>query len=356
MQRLYREKEEWMRRGQVLAVLLAVSLAVLLAACGAQVRESGGGGGSQGGGEGKGANAPVRLAVVPRAIGFSFWEQVRLGAQCATKKAPGDVSMQWDGTTSEADVNGQVNILQNYITQGVDGLAYSSIDEAVDAKVTKQAIQQGITVVNFNTGTNPQPPDVPLFTTDQVAATRKAVDPLAEAIGGKGEVAIIEFQPGLPANEQRVNPLKEGLKKDYPDIHIVAEQSSGSEYDKALQVTEDILTAHPNLNAIFAANEPSVLGAAEAVRGAHKTGDIVIVGWDASSAEVKALKAGVIKALVAQNPFRMGYEGVDAAVKIIRTGKNVEGEDTGSYLITKDNVDDPKIQAVLHPSCENPPL
>jgi ribose transport system substrate-binding protein len=346
-----------MRRRQILAVLLAAALALLAAAaCGAQVRESGGGGGSQGGGGGKGANAPVRLAVVPRAIGFSFWEQVRLGAECATKKAPGDVSMQWDGTTSEADVNGQVNILQNFITQGVDGLVYSSIDEVVDAKVTQQAIQQGITVVNINTGTDPQPSDVPLFTTNQVAATRKAVDPLAEAIGGQGEVAIIEFQPGLPANEQRVNPLKEGLKQNYPDIDIVAEQSSGAEYNRALQVTEDILTAHPDLDAIFAANEPSVLGAAEAVRGAGKVGDIVIVGWDASSAEIKALKAGAIKALVAQNPFRMGYEGVDAAVKIIRTGKKVESEDTGSFLITKDNVDDPKIQAVLHPSCENPPL
>ena len=346
-----------MRRRQILAVLLAAALALLAAAaCGAQVRESGGGGGSQGGGGGKGANAPVRLAVVPRAIGFSFWEQVRLGAECATKKAPGDVSMQWDGTTSEADVNGQVNILQNFITQGVDGLVYSSIDEKVDAKVTKQAIQQGITVVNINTGTDPQPSDIPLFTTNQVAATRKAVDPLAQAIGGKGKVAIIEFQPGLPANEQRVNPLKEGLKQNYPDIDIVAEQSSGAEYNRALQVTEDILTAHPDLDAIFAANEPSVLGAAEAVRGAGKVGDIVIVGWDASSAEIKALKAGAIKALVAQNPFRMGYEGVDAAVKIIRTGKKVESEDTGSFLITKDNVDDPKIQAVLHPSCENPPL
>src|SRR5919106_634486 len=104
MQRLYGEKEEHMRRRQILAVLLAASLAILLlAACGAQVRESGGGGG-QGGGEGKGANAPVRLAVVPRAIGFSFWEQVRLGAQCAAKKASGDVNVQWDGVTSETDV------------------------------------------------------------------------------------------------------------------------------------------------------------------------------------------------------------------------------------------------------------
>jgi ribose transport system substrate-binding protein len=339
-------------RRHILAVLLAASLALVAAvACGAQVRESGGGGGQGGGKKG-----PIEVAVVPRAVGFAFWEQVRLGAECAAKKAEGEVEMQWDGTTSEADVNGQVSLLQNFIQQGVDGLVYSSTDEEVLADVTQQAKQQGLTVVNINTGTDPQPPDVPLFTTDQEAATRKAVEPLAQAIGGKGTVAIVEFQPGLPANEQRVNPFKEGLKQKYPNIEIVAEQSSGAEYNKALQVTEDILTANPDLDAIFAANEPSVLGAAEAVRGAGKTGDIVIVGWDASAEQVKSLEAGAIEALVAQNPFRMGYEGVEAAVKTIRTGNGVEGGDTGSYLVTKDNVNDPEIQAVLRPSCENPPL
>jgi ribose transport system substrate-binding protein len=262
--------------------------------------------------------------------------------------------MQWDGTSSEADVSGQVDLLQNFMTQGVDGIVYSSIDEKVDAKVTRNALDQGITVTNINTGTKPQPDNVPLFTTDQEAATKKLIDPLAKAIDEKGKVAVVEFQPGLEANEQRVNPIVEGLKK-YPDIEIVARQSSESDYNKALSVTENILTAHPDLDAIFAANEPSVLGAAEAVRNAGKAGEITIVGWDASSEEVKALKGDVITALVAQNPFGMGYKGVNGAVKMIREGTEVEGGDTGSFLITKENVSDPEIQSVLDPSCENPP-
>src|SRR5215203_6682924 len=157
MQRLYRkEKEERMRRRHVLAVLLAASV-TLVAACGAQVRESGGGGESQGGGGGKGENAPVRLAVVPKAIGFDFWEQVRIGAQCAAKKASGDVNVQWDGVTAETDVSGQVNLLQNFITQGVDGLVYAATDAKVLYQVTKSAKQQDVTVVNIDSGTDPQP-------------------------------------------------------------------------------------------------------------------------------------------------------------------------------------------------------
>src|SRR5215210_2113883 len=356
MQRLYREKEERMRRRQVLAVLLATSLALLLVACGAQVRESGGGGESQGGGGGKGANAPVRLAVVPKAIGFDFWEQVRLGAQCAAQKASGDVNVQWDGVTSETDVNGQVNLLQNFITQGVDGLVYAATDAKVLSKVTQSAKQQGVTVVNIDSGTEPQPPDGPVFATDNVAAAEQVPDLMAKELGEEGgEVAFIPFQQGTLTNEQREEGFKKSLKQ-HPELELVAEQSSQSDYNKALQVTEDILTAHPNLDAIFAANEPGVLGAAEAVRQAGKAGDVVIIGWDASPEEIKGVSDGVISALIVQNPFKMGYDGTNAAVKIIREGAKVESEDTGSTVVTKDNLEDPKVQSVLNPSCENPPV
>ncbi|HEX4992395.1 MAG TPA: LacI family transcriptional regulator, partial [Rubrobacteraceae bacterium] len=78
--------------------------------------------------------------------------------------------------------------------------------------------------------------------------------------------------------------------------------------------------------------------------------------WDASSEEVQGVRDGVISALVVQNPFKMGYDGTNAAVKIIREGAKVESEDTGSIIATKDNLQDPKVQSVLNPSCENPPV
>jgi ribose transport system substrate-binding protein len=354
VQRLNGKKEERMSRRHVLVVLLAASVA-LIAACGAQVRESGGGGG-QGGGEGKGENAPVQLAVVPKAIGFDFWEQVRLGAECAAKKSSGQVEIQWDGVTSETDVNGQVNLLQNFIEQGVDGLVYAATDAKVLYQVTKSAKQQNVTVVNIDSGTEPQPSDVPVFATDNVAAAEQVPELIAKELGKEGgEVAFIPFQQGTLTNEQREEGFKNGLKK-HPELKLVAEQSSQSNYNTALQVTEDILTAHPDLDAIFAANEPGVLGAAEGVRQAGKAGDIVIIGWDASSEEVQGVEDGVISALIVQNPFKMGYDGTNAAVKIIREGATVQSEDTGSTIVTKDNLNDPKVQSVLNPSCENPPV
>ena len=84
-----------------------------------------------------------------------------------------------------------------------------------------------------------------------------------------------------------------------------------------------------------------MLGAAEAVRQAGKAGDITIVGWDGNPKEVEAVRDGLVSTLVVQNPFRMGYDGVNAAVEIIREGKTVQGGDTGVTFVTKDNVDDP---------------
>ena len=273
-----------MSRRHVLAVLLAASVA-LAAACGAQVRESGGGEG-QGGGSGEGER-PVQLAVVPKAIGFDFWEQVRLGAECAAQKASGEVNVQWDGVTSETDVNGQVNLLQNFITQGVDGLVYAATDAKVLSKVTQSAKQQGVTVVNIDSGTDPSPPTS--RSSPQTTRRRRRAGPRADRQGtGQGR----RRSPSSPSSRDRDQRaarggLQEGLKK-HPELELVAEQSSQSDYNKALQVTEDILTANPNLDAIFAANEPGVLGAAEAVRQAGKAGDIVIIGWDASSGRSRA--------------------------------------------------------------------
>jgi ribose transport system substrate-binding protein len=337
-----------------LALTLAAALALAVAGCG-EVRDSGG---EQ---EGGGASTPakktgeLRLAVVPKAVGFDFWNQVKEGAQCAASKQK-DVKVQWDGVTAETDVTGQVNLLQNFITQGVDGLVYAATDAKVLSDVTQQALQQDIPVVNIDSGTDPQPKDVALYATDNVASAEKVAGLLSDAIGGSGgEIAFIPFQRGTATNEQRAEGFKRGLE-EHPELELVAEQASQSDYDRALQVTEDILTAKPNLKGIFAANEPGVLGAAEAVRQARKTGKVTIVGWDASPDEIKGVRDGVIDALIVQNPFRMGYDGVNAVVKQLREGTKPQSGDTGVTIVTKENLDDPDVKAVLEPSCDKPPV
>jgi ribose transport system substrate-binding protein len=214
-------------------------------------------------------------------------------------------------------------------------------------------------VVNIDSGTDPQPSEVPVMATDNVSAAENVPKLLSDELGkqGKngGKVAFIPFQPGTGTNDQRKEGFNEGLK-DYPELNVVAEQSSQSDYVLGLQVTENVLTANPDLDALFAANEPGVLGAAEGLRRPGEAGRIVLVGWDGSPLEEQELREGVINALVVQNPFEMGYEGVNTAVRKIRENAEVESQNTSVTLITKDNVDEPEVQAVLHPSCDNPPV
>ncbi len=300
------------------------------------------------------ASGPITLAVVPKAVGFDFWDSVRKGAECAASKMA-DVTVQWDGVTAETDVTGQVNLLQNFLTRQVDGLVYAATDAKVLAQVTQDTLSRNLPVINIDSGTSPQPDNVPVFATDNVAAARKAADLLADALGpGDHTVAFIPFQPGTVTNDQRTTGFKEGLAK-HPNLKLVAEQSSNSDPNTALSVTENILTANPDLDGIFAANEPGVVGATNALNQAGKAGKIKLIGWDAAPDEVKGVTSGAITALVVQNPFRMGYDSVNAMVKTVRTGQVAASEDTGVTFVTQQNINDPQVQAILKPSCENPP-
>lgn len=324
-----------------------VALSLVATGCSVGVHQQSGGGTQ--------AEGPIKIAVVPKAIGFDFWENVRIGAQCAGSKHKG-VELHWDGVSAETDVSGQQSLLQDLLAQGdVKGLVYAATDAKALSEVTKSAQGQGTTVVNMDSGTEPQPKDVPVYATNNVAAAEQGTNELAKQLGGKGKVALIEFQAGTSTNDTRREGFQRGLKNN-PGLKLVARQSSDSDYNKALQVTQDILTANPDLDGIYAANEPSVLGAAEAVRQAGKAGKVKIIGWDTSEGQIKALREGVITGLIAQNPFKMGHDAVTAAITKVRgKGAAPASTDTGSTLITKENLDSPEVQKLLNPSCQNAP-
>ncbi|HEX7070701.1 MAG TPA: substrate-binding domain-containing protein, partial [Rhodothermales bacterium] len=167
----------------------------------------------------------------------------------------------------------------------------------------------------------------------------EAADLIAEALGGSGTVALIPYIAGASTSNERERGFKGQLAR-HEGLRLVATQYSESDYEKAMSVTEDILTANPNLDAIFAANEPSVLGAAQALRSRGVEGDVVLVGFDASPRQVEGIRDGSIYALVVQNPYRMGYEGVMQAYAALQGEEVPERIDSGSMIVTRDNVDD----------------
>ncbi len=315
----------------------ACAAIMLLAACGSSTTTSG--------------PAALKIVVIPKTLGSSYWDVVQQGAQCAASKYP-NVSIVWDGTTAETDISGQVSIIQNYITQKPSGIIFAATDAKTLAPVAQQATSQGIPVANIDSGIDPQG-NVPLFATNNTNSAAKAADTLGAALNGAGNIAIIEFVPGSATNDQRVNGFKTELAAKYPNIKIVADQADGSDNNRALTITQDILTKNPGLNGIFAANDQSATGAAQAVINAGLSGKVNIVGWDASAPEQADVMSGAISALVLQNPFKMGYDSVKAMVLSLRGGPAVATEDTGVSFVTPANLTSSQIVAALTPTCAN---
>jgi ribose transport system substrate-binding protein len=287
-----------------------------------------------------------QILVSPKGLVLSFWVSVKQGADAAGKDLGVDII--WKGPSLETDIAGQISIVEDNINKKVDAIVIAACDAEALIPVLKKADAAGIPIITIDSNINSDLPKT-FVATNSVAAAATAADVLADLIGGEGEVAMIPFVPGATTNIEREKGFLDiGLPK-HPGLNLVAKQYSQTEIAKAVSVTEDMVTAHPNLKGIFAANESGTVGCAQALRSRGLAGKIKVVGFDASPNEIEALQDGTIDALIVQNPYKMGYLGVKSAVDVLN-GKQVEKHiDTGVYVVTRDNLDSKEIQQVINP-------
>lgn len=171
---------------------------------------------------------------------------------------------------------------------------------------------------------------------------------LVKLIGGKGKVACIPNVPGAATHILREEGFRQGIK-EYPKVKLVAVQYCQSDVALAMSITENILTAHPDLAGIFAGSGLAAIGCAQALVAREVKGKVKLVSFDSGPNELQALKSGVVQALVAQDPFKMGYLGVKTAFDVLKKKKVEKRIDTGVAIVTLDNMDDPSIQKILFP-------
>ncbi|HLV98647.1 MAG TPA: substrate-binding domain-containing protein [Ktedonobacterales bacterium] len=325
------------RSYRAFATILAVFLMLGVAACGGGSTPSSG-------------PKALKIIGIPKSLASSYWTIVENGLKCYASKVP-NVNVVWDGVQTDTQVSDQISLIQNYISQKPDGILYAATDAKALASVNQQAASANIPIFNFDSGTDPQ--TIPLFATSNTAAAAKAADQLGTELNGTGKIAILEFVPGSATNDQRVNGFKQELQAKYPNIQIVADQADGSDSAKALSITQNILSAHPDLNGIYAANQQGGEGAEQALKAASLGGKVRLISFDASDPLTAGLQDGTVDALVVQNPFKMGYDSLKAMVDQLRNGVKAQNEDTGVTLVTKANFNDPATQALLNPTCAN---
>lgn len=284
----------------------------------------------------------LTIAVVPKAVAFDFWLSVKAGAEKAAKE--NGATIIWRGPSDERDVAGQIAMLEDFISSRVDAIVMAACDSKALTPIVKRAERAHIPVITIDSGVDD--PAVPVVATDNLKGARIAAQTLVKLIGGKGKVGLIPFVAGAATSTMRENGFKEELRK-HAGVKLVSVLYSESDAAKGMTVTENMLTSTPDLAGIFAANEPGAIGAARAIEQRALAGKVKLVAFDAAQSEIDALKRGTIQALIVQNPLRMGYEGVQAAIKAIRGEKVPLYTDTGVAVVTKDNLNAPEVKSLL---------
>jgi simple sugar transport system substrate-binding protein len=159
---------------------------------------------------------------------------------------------------------------------------------------------------------------------------------LSQHVPAGSKIGVLQGRLGNPSLDDRVKGLKATLGSA---ISVVAEPATDCDQTKGLNAAQDMLTAHPDISAIYGACGPPIIGALQAIKAAGKQpGSIVVVGFDASPDEITAIKAGDEAGSVAQFPAKMGSLGIDTAVKAAKGESVPSSVDTGTAMVTKDNV------------------
>jgi len=264
-----------------------------------------------------------------------FFATMEDAAKAYAEANPG-VEIIFGQGTSAVDIEGQIALIESMVVQGVQGIAVTPVDPTV-APALDRAIAEGVKVVLMDNNIPDWDGRTALATTDNYAAGKIAGKYLNSVLKDGDTMGILEGVPGVPSLDDRVNGMLEGLQG--VNVEIVGRGATNCTEELGINVAEDLLTANPDLKAIYSACGPPAAGAARAIENAGIANDaIVLVGFDFCCGEAEALEAGTEDATVAQFPSKMAELGVDALVKAIR-GEEVESLiDSGAALVTKDNM------------------
>ncbi len=292
----------------------------------------------------------VTIPIIVKDTTSFYWQIVLAGARAAGKDL--GVNVPELGAQSESDINGQITILENAVAGAPAAVVISPTEFKALGKPIDEAAKT-VPIIGIDSGADSKA-FTSFLTTDNTQGGRIAADGLASAIKeatGKeeGEIAIITSLPGVGSLDQRHEGFVEVIAAKYPGLKVVADKYADGQATTGLNMMTDLITANPNLVGVFASNLIMAQGVGQAI-AENKLGDkIKVIGFDSDEKTVGFLKEGVLAGLVVQDPYRMGYDGIKTALAASKKEKVEANVDTGANLVTKANMADPKIDALLNP-------
>ncbi|MBY5825822.1 D-allose transporter substrate-binding protein [Rhizobium leguminosarum] len=284
-------------------------------------------------------------AVILKTLANPFWQGVQEGVK--TKAAELGVEVDVFASPSEDDTQAQLQLFEDVLNRGYKGVVFAPISPVNLVQPAAKAYKGGIPLVNIDeqidvAGLNQAGANIEAFvTTDNKDVGKKGAQFIIETLGSAGgEVAIVEGKPGVASGEARKAGATEAFT-GAAGIKLVASQAADWDRLKALDVAANILQASPDLKAFYCANDTMALGVVQAVQNAGKAGQILVVGTDGAPEARASVAAGRLTATVAQDPQKMGGDGLALVVEAAKSGKLIAVNATAkqvavdSVLVTK---------------------
>ena len=313
----------------LLLVLLIASL--LIASCGPATEEA------KPEEEAKPTEAPAEEAPTIAFSGFSMTNEFWLTLERAAEAKAADLGINFINVTTEVqDAEAQKAAVDTAITQGVDAIIVGAADSRGWDDSFNKAKDAGIPIITVDTGIEHEWVST-LIQTDNLAAARDAGDYIVEQTGGTGKALVLGGSVGHQTGDARKQGVEEKLLE--AGMEVIGDWSDWDE-NKSADLTQNALTANPDIVAVFVAFDPGAVAALSVIRDKGLLDQITLVGFDGLPVALKAIKEGEMEASMAQNPARMGSEGVELAYRIIQGETVPKFIPIDGVLITADNVDE----------------
>ncbi len=292
------------------------------------------------------------ILFVPKTMDrqVEFWEVMRQGVNMAAEEF--DVELQVAGALTESDIDGQIAVLEQAIADKPQVIILAAADYNRIVPVAKRIVAAGIKLITVDSALK-DGISSSFIATDNFAGGQKAGRLLMDSIdqNKRGSVAIINFVRGSAPAMERERGVRESLA-GYSDIQILDTLYSDASEERAYEIAVELLRNEPALQGIAALNEPTAVGAARAIKEMQAVSRVKLIGFDNSMEEISYLEEEVLQATIVQKPFNMGYLAVKAAVELSAGGKVQPIIDTGSEVITKQNMYESDKQKLLFPFAE----
>lgn len=300
---------------------------------------------------GEGRKKQLSIVYIPKIIDDTndFWKSLIQGVETAAQEY--NVDLEILAPSSEQDYEGQNRYIREILerTKKPDALMISPCSYTESTDLLETVTQEGIRLIFVDSSVDRSIGELTV-STDNLEAGKLLGEFAATLLPADGKAAIVGHVEGASTAIEREKGFREGMGDRNQDIVDVV--FCDSQYEKAYELTREMMDRYPDLRMIAGLNEYSAIGAARAVKDAGEQDRIVLVGIDSSQEGISLMEEGIVKGFVIQKPFKMGYLGVKNAVALLE-GKEADAQvDAGSQLVTLENLYDRENEKLLFPFSE----